>query len=340
MRSVRREGLFSVLQLSAALSVNDRTRAILDGTVAPQGIGLSASAVHPSEMFWRQLRFGDFDVSEMSLSSLMISVARGDREWVGLPVFTVRLFPHTKITIRSNASIASPGDLRGKRVGVPEYQQTTAIWSRGILQHEFGVDPREIEWFMERPPERSHGGATGFEPPAGIRLSYVAPETDLGAMLLSGELDATLLHLTAGNLIDRAKADLSQHAEVRPLFPDAGAEGRRYYAKTNLYPMNHCVVVRRSVLEQHPWVALNLFQAFVTAKERATQRAASALEPHFELGLLDAAARRGLQGDPLPYGVASSRTELETLAQYVHEQGLSDRAIGVNELFAHQTLDF
>ena len=150
------------LELSIALSDNERTRPLLEGRVTPQGIRLVPTMVHPSEMFWRQLRFAEFDVSEMSMSSLIISVSRGDTRWVAIPVFTMRKFFHTSIIVRTESGIATPADLRGKRIGVPEYQQTWAIWARGILQHEFGVHAREIEWFMERNPDKSHGGATGF----------------------------------------------------------------------------------------------------------------------------------------------------------------------------------
>ena len=145
-------------------------RPILDGDVTAQGITLFPTAVHPSEMFWRQLKFADFDVSEMSMSSLIIATSRGKTPWVALPVFTSREFFHTRALVTVSSGITKPEELRGKRVGVPEYQQTAAIWIRGILEEEFGVRPQDIEWFMERTPERSHGGATGFTPPAGVRM--------------------------------------------------------------------------------------------------------------------------------------------------------------------------
>src|SRR5215831_20056656 len=133
----------SKLELSIALSDNPNTRPLLDGRVGAEGIRLIPTAVHPSEMFWRQLRFGEFDVSEMSMSSLLIATARGACPWVALPVFTTREFFHTRILVRTQAGITAPADLRGKRVGVPEYQQTAAIWGRGVLENEFGVRPRD-----------------------------------------------------------------------------------------------------------------------------------------------------------------------------------------------------
>src|SRR5712692_2703838 len=193
------------LSLSIALSDNPNTRPLIDGAVKAQGLDLTATVLHPSEMFWRQLRFAEFDVSEMSMSSLLISTSRGPTPWIALPVFTTREFFHTRILVRADAGIAAPADLRGKRVGVPEYQQTAAIWGRGVLQHEFGVNAREIEWFMERTPDKSHGGATGFSPPSGVKLNYIPPSTNIGEMLVRGELDATLLYLTHKNLVDRSR---------------------------------------------------------------------------------------------------------------------------------------
>jgi 4,5-dihydroxyphthalate decarboxylase len=273
------------LDLSIALSDNERTRPLLEGRVVPQGIRLVPTMIHPSEMFWRQLRFGEFDVSEMSLSSLIISTARGDTRWAAMPVFTMRRFFHTSIIVRTDSGITEPAQLRGRRIGVPEYQQTWAIWSRGALQHEFGVHAREIEWFMERNPDKSHGGATGFSPPDGVRVSQIAATTNMGEMLLRGELDGAIHYLPEKNLVDRSTVDVS--SVTRPLFPDPAAEGRRYYAKTGLFPINHTVVIRRSLLEQHPWIALNLYSAFVAAKAEIARYGQSYLHWYFETGLLD-----------------------------------------------------
>ena len=310
----------SRLELGIALSDNPNTRPLIDGEVQAEGIGLTTTTLHPSEMFWRQLRFAEFDVSEMSMSSLLIATARGPTPWVALPVFTTREFFHTRILVRREAGIASPADLRGKRVGVPEYQQTAAIWSRGVLQHEFGVHAREIEWFMERPPDRSHGGATGFAPPAGVRFNQIPPSTDIGNMLVAGELDATLLYLTNPNLVDRSRLDLNAHPSIRPLFADRAAEGRRYFAKTGLYQINHTVVVRRSLLERHPWIALNLFSAFAAARTAVLRRANEALHPWFAVGSLGEQAKQAIGNDPMGYGIKAARPVLETIAQYVHEQ--------------------
>lgn len=335
---IEQDGEAGRLVLSAALSESPRTRPLIDGRVAPQGVRLIPTVLHGSEMFWRQLKFGDFDISEMSISSLLISTARGDRTWVAIPVYTMRKFFHTGILVRKGSGIDSPADLAGKRVGVPEYQQTSAIWSRGILDEVFGVSPATIEWFMERGPERSHGDATGFRPPEGVRLNQIPPTSDIGQMLLAGELDATLLYLNEKNLVDRSSANLDASTVIQPLFPDPAAEGRRYHAETGLFPINHVVVVRRSLAEEHPWLPLNLYSAFAAAKAEVARYAEAMLAPYFEAGLLDGGVRKALKQDPLAYGLSGSRRELETVARYVHRQGLTDRQVGLEEIFAPSTM--
>ena len=329
----------SDIELSLGLTPNPRSAAIAEGRVTAEGIRLRPMIIHPSELYWRQLQFGDFDVSEMSISSLIIATSRGDTRWAAIPAFTMRRFFHTGILVRRNAGIDAPADLHGKRVSVPEYQMTSAIWSRGILQHEFGVVLKKIEWFMERNPERSHGGATGFAPPPGIRLNQIPPTTNIGEMMVNEELDATLLYITDRNLVDRSRIELVGHPKIRFLFEDRAAECRRYYAKTGIYPINHILIVRRSLLERHPWIALNLYNAFVAAKEDLAKSADAMLQPYLETGTLDRAVTRTLQTDPMPYGVRAARPVVETIAQYLHEQGLTDRRVALEEIFAPSTLD-
>jgi 4,5-dihydroxyphthalate decarboxylase len=327
------------LELSIALAENERTRPILEGHVQAEGIRLIPSRVYPSEMFWRQLRYADFDVSEMSLSSLIIAVSRGETRWAALPVFTFRKFYHTAILIRAAAGIRAPADLKGKRVAVPEYQQTAVIWSRGILAHEFGVRAEDIEWFMERGADKSHGTSTGFEPPPGIRLSRIPPGTNIGEMMVKGELDAVLHYLKERNLVDRSTIDLAANPGIKALFDDPAAEALRYYKKTGIYPINHCVVVRRSLLERHPWIALNLYAAFLSAKAEARRRMMDSLGHYLAAGLLTSEVRAALDADPMAYGLKAARHVIETLTQYVHEQGLSARRVGVEELFTPSTHD-
>jgi 4,5-dihydroxyphthalate decarboxylase len=325
-----------VLTLSAGFGPQPLTIPILDGTVQPEGIRLLSTDVHGSELFWRQLKFADFDVSEMSISSLTISTFKGQTEWIGLPIFSMRRFFHTWALIRRDAGISKPEDLRGKRVGVPEYQQTAAVWSRGVLSDEFGVKPTEIEWFMERTPEQSHGGATGFTPPPGVKFSYIPPSTNIGEMLQNKTLDATLLYLAIPNLVDRSRVDLSRDPNIGPLFPDALAESHRYFAKTGIYPINHCFAMRRSIVARDPTSPRRIYDAFLRAKQIADERRRSLLTPLLETGVV---AAKAFEIDPMAYGIKDSRKVLETATRFVHEQGLTTRRVELDELFAASTLD-
>ncbi len=328
----------SVLQLSIAMSDNPRTRPLIEGRVPVEGIRLVPTACHPSEMFWRQLRYGDFDVSEMSLSTLTIATALGNRDWVGLPIYTMRKFFHTGAIVRREAGINTPADLKGKRVGVPEYQQTAAIWARGVLQHEFGVNPGDMKWFMERNDDKSHGHSTGFKAPPGVSITPIPPTTSIGEMLMKGELDACVHYIVNKNLVDRSRLDLSKEPSIKPLF-DAASENKRYYDKTGIYPINHIVVMKRALYKRHPWVALNLFSAFIKAKDAVREAAQPWLAVQAEVGAVDKTMLGTINHDVMPYGLNAARRVLETVTQYVHEQGLCSRRVGLEEIFAPNTLD-
>ncbi len=323
------------LQLGIGVTNNPRTWPIIDGTVKPDGIDLIPTVLHPSELFWRQLHFAEFAVAEMSCSSFMIALGRGDARFVGLPIFTTRRFFHTGILVARKAGIDKPADLKGKRVGVPEYQQTAALWARGVLAHEFGVTPADIEFWMERTPEKSHGGATGFTPPPGIVVKQIPADQSIGSMMLAGELDAALHYLSGRNLVDRSRADLASHADFKYLFPDPIAEGIRYYRKTGLFPINHQAVVRRDIFEKEPWVALNLLKAFNRANDIANAQRLEHVDYHLATGLLSGDAKTPL----LLHGVKANRNVIETIAQYSLEQGLTQRLIKIEELYAPNALE-
>lgn len=324
------------ITLSLGMGNNLRSRPIFEGRVKADGIDLVCSDVYAGELFWRQLKHAEFDVAEMSLSSLLIAVANGDRRFVGLPIFTVRRFFHTMILVRRDAGIETPADLKGKRVGVPEYQQTAALWSRGVLMHEFGVEPRDMTFWMERTPDVSHGGTTGFRPPPGVVVNQIPKETNIGEMLMAGELDATLLYLPIKSFTDRSREDLSARADIGPLFRDPRAEGIRYFRKTGIFPINHGMVVRREIAERHPWVIINVYNAFRDANALVDADRAAHLDYLLATGHAEPEAATVKLA---PYGVRENRDVLETVAQYSHEQGLTPRRIGLDELFAKNTLE-
>jgi 4,5-dihydroxyphthalate decarboxylase len=327
------------LQLSLAITSNPRTWPILDGHVKPDGIELVPTILHPSEMFWRQLRFADFDVSEMSVSSLLMARAGGDDRWLGLPVFTTRKFFHTEILARRDAGIEAPADLKGKRVGVPEYQQTAALWTRGVLQHEFGVTAAAMEFWMERVPSHSHAGAVAFKPPPGVTIHQIPGDKSIGSMMVEGELDAVIHYIRHNNLVDRSSVDLASHPPVKTLFPDPLAEGVRFYRKSGIYPINHGMVIRRELAEKHPWAVLNLLKAFEAANEIANQQRIEHIDYYATAGLIPQDCAKALRTPIIRHGIKANRLTLETAAAYSVEQGLTPRLMKLEEIFAASTME-
>lgn len=324
------------LKLSVGMASNPRTWPILDGSVQPDGIELACEVVHGSELFYRQLKFAEFDIAEMSFSSLMISIANGDDRFIGLPIFTTRHFFHTGILARKDAGVNEPADLKGKRVGVPEYQQTAMLWTRGAIQHEYGVEPKDMTFWMERTPDLSHGGVTGFKPPPGVTVNQIPAESSLGEMVASGEIEVALHYLTARNLVDRSRIDLENHPDIKPLFPDRRAEGIRYYNKTGIYPINHGMVIKRDVAEKHPEAVLNVVNAFKEANERAEAQRQAHVAYHVAAGL---AEPEPLATTLVQHGIVANRRVLETAAQYSFEQGLTPRLMKLEEVFAPETME-
>jgi 4,5-dihydroxyphthalate decarboxylase len=327
------------LKLSLAITSNPRTWPIINGRVAPAGIDFAKTVLGPAEMFWRQLSAAEFDVSEMSMSELMMIRARGDDRFIGIPVFTTRRFYHTGIFVRRDAKIDRPADLKGRRVGVPEYIQTSALWTRGVLESEFAVASTDMTFFMERLPTRSHAGAIDFTAPAGVTVNHIPPEKTIGSMMLSGELDACMSYNRNPDLINRSDIDLENHPDIKPLFPDAAAEAIRYYRKTGLYPINHGMVVKRAVFEREPWVVVNILEAFHRANEIADAERREHVAYHLETGLVPSEMRKFLATRIITHGLKANRTTLETAAQYSHQQGLTPRVMTMDDVFAPNALD-
>jgi len=294
----------------------------------------------PAEMFWRQLSFAEFDVSEMSMSELVMIRARGDDRFIGIPVFTTRRFYHTGILVRKDAGIVSPADLKGKRVGVPEYIQTSALWTRGVIENEFGIAPKDMIFFMERLPTRSHAGSVGFEAPPGVTINQIPPEKSIGSMMLSGELDACMSYIPKhGDLMDRSSADLENHPDIKPLFPDPAAEAVRFYKKTGIFPINHGMAVKRAVFEREPWVVINILKAFIAANDIAERERREHVAYHLETGLVSADYRKALAVQLITHGLKANRAVLETAAKYSNQQGLTPRVMPMEELFAPNALE-
>ncbi|OBH08199.1 hypothetical protein [Mycobacterium sp. E1747] len=315
------------LTLSFACDWYDRTEAIRSGEVRPVGIDLIPLTMTPTETFWRLTQCHEFDVAEMSLSGFIMRTARGDDRYVGLPVFTSRVFRHDGIILRKE--IESAQQLPGKRVAVPEYHMTAALFMRGLLLDEYGVDHRDITWIQ-----------AGHHTPGRIERETVSipdvtievePNRTIDEMLQDGSVDASL-NPYGSSLLEKP------YSPVHRLYPDPLAAEIEYFGRTGIYPIMHLVVVKRELYERHPWVALNLYKAFVTAKDLCLERM-KGIGGHSPVALpgflhrLDEA--RKVHGDDLwPYGVEANRKTLQTACRYSFEQGLSSRLVVPEELFA------
>ena len=318
----------SNLRLTLACGPYDRTQALRDGTIRPDGIDLNYVTLQPAEIFWRMLQFKEFDASEMSLSNHTTLLSTGDTPFVAIPVFPSRVFRHGYFFINTGKGIEKPADLKGKRGGVPEYSMTAAVYMRGLLQHEYGVKPSEIEWVQGRAARLKHGL------PPDVRLSQAPHGAELGDMLERGEIDFLM---TANNPLSFRRGAKT----VRRLFPNYAEVEKDYYRRTKIYPIMHTVVIRRDIYERDPWVALSLYKALCTAKDRCYHFLAEAGSPKVSSAWLQPLLEeeRAIIGpDWYPYGIAQNRPSIEALLQYAHEHGLTARRVKLEELFAPSTL--
>lgn len=307
----------------------DRIGPLVSGEIRPDGIDLIPTRVaHPGDLFRRVAQFAEFDVSEMSTSTFIAMVARGDDRYVGLPIFPSRAFRHAYIWVNVDAGIGRPEDLKGRRVGVTEYQQTAGVWIRGMLHDDHGVAPADVRWVA--------GGMEGAEPERyplevgrGVPIENVREGQSLDAMLESGELDAMLGARVPTSFKRRSP-------KVRRLFEDYRAREQDYYRRTGFFPMMHLVVLRRSVFEQHPWAARNVMDAFEEAKRRALERLWDLRSAACAIPWLLAALEesRAVMGEDLwPYGLAKNEHAIRYLLKQSVLQGISPRELNPADLF-------
>lgn len=325
----------SRLRLSLACWNYDRTRALMDGSVQPDGIELTYLDLPVEETFFRMIRHREFDVAEMSLSSYTVSLFREPRPFVAIPVFPSRFFRHSCIYVNANAGIREPRDLVGKRVGTPEYQMTAPVWIRGILADHYGVPVDSVTYFTGGEEEPGRVEKQKLDLPARIRVQPIGATQTLARMLAEGEIDA--LHTARMPSTFR-----TGQGSVRRLFEDYKAVEQHYFRDTGIFPIMHTVVIRREVYEQNRWVAQALFKAFVEAQRRTyddldVTAALKSMLPWLTAHVEEA---RALMGDDYwSYGFARNRATLATFLRYHHEQGLSPRLLPPEELFAPETME-
>jgi 4,5-dihydroxyphthalate decarboxylase len=323
------------LELNLACCNYDRTKAIFDGRVAIEGCSVVPLALEPEEIFHRVFRGQEFDICEMSLSSHTLNTARGTANYVAVPAFLSRAFRHSGIYVRADRNINSPADLKGKKVGIPEYQITANVWIRGMLLDEYGVRPQDIRWRrggLEQPGRRERSPITL---PDGIEVEQIPDDATLSQQLENGELDAVF----------GAKAPscfLRGDKNIVRLFPDYRKAEQDYYAKTGIFPTMHVVGIRKSLVEQHPWLPVSVYKAFIEAKDLATEdlKQIGHLAVTLPWSVAELEATKKLMGeDYWSYGLDSNRHVLETFTRYHHEQGISPRLVKPEELFFASALD-
>ena len=322
------------LNLTLACGEYDRTMALQNGSVKPDGIEINYLPMLPSELFRRQARHAEFDIAEFSLSTLCHLTDDGDRRLVAIPIFPSRKFRHSEIWVNANAGISGPGDLKGKRIGAMEYQQTAAVWQRAMLQHDHGVEPSEVEWYFgawETPG--TYAERVPLELPSEIRTQVIPNDKCLSQMLEDGELDAIMG-------ADPPRCVRENSPNVKLLFPDYYEREVEYFRRTQLFPIMHTVVLKRELYEEHPWVATNVYKAFVEAKAQAVDKLPRAgalycMLPWLVKHIEDDLAILG--PDPFPYGLEANRHTLETFMGYVYEQGIIKKPMTPDQLFASET---
>ncbi len=313
----------------------DRTRALADGSVRPEGIDLVYLAHSVEETFFRMLRYHEFDCSEMSLSSYVASLDREDPPFIAIPAFPSRFFRHSCIFVSSESGIRRPEELKGRRIGVPEYQMTAPVWIRGILSDDYGVKVTDVEHFTGGEEEPGRDEKIKLSLPASIRVKPIGPTETLARMIAESKIDALVTARAPSTFY-------SQPDEVKRLFPAYVEEEKAYYKRTGIFPIMHTVVIRRDVYQKHRWVAQSLYKALAAAKAKALElfrqtAAMPAMLPWFVAHVEE--TRREMGEDWWPYGLAPNHQVLDTFLRYHHEQGLSRRRFSPEELFARETLE-
>jgi 4,5-dihydroxyphthalate decarboxylase len=324
------------MQLSLACGDYDRTRALRDGTVRPEGVELTYLPLEPEETFFRMVRHREFDVSELSLSSYAVSLASGDPAAVAIPVFPSRVFRHSSVFVNAASGVETPEDLRGKVVGSAEYQLTANVWIRGILAEHHDVPVESVSYRTAGLETPGRHEKLALALPEDVEVRPLESGGTLSDALAAGEIDALYTPRAPSSFLRGDPA-------VRRLFSDAGAAEAAYFTDTGIFPIMHTIVIRRELHERHRWIAGSLYKAFGAARDLAQERLRETAALPYMLPFLPLDHERTLElmgADYWPYGLEPNRHVLETFLRYHHEQGLSPRRLEPEELFAPETLEF
>ena len=318
------------IPLTLAISYYDHVAELTSGRVEAQGIDLTCLTLPIEEIFFRFLSYREFDASEISFAKYASMVSQGDESLTAIPVFPMRIARHSSIYVRRDGPVKKPSDLAGRRVGVPEWAQTAAVFSRGLLAHQYGVDLASIDWVQAGVNQAGRKEKVGVKLPRGFKLTPI-PSKSLSEMLVSGEIDAALTAHPPACFEEG-------HPNIRRLFEDFLEVEQKYVRETGIFPIMHTIAIRKEPLQDNPWIAMNLLEAFEEAKRRSLERALF-VGSCFPIPWGYEYARRGqelLGKDYWPYGVEANRTTLEAFLQYAHEQGVCHRKLQAEELFPAQ----
>lgn len=322
------------LQLSIAMGDYDRNRALYDGAVQIDGADPQFMLLNPEEMFFRSFRFQDFDVSELSFASYLVKHSRGECPYIAIPVFLSRAFRHTSIYVRKD-KIRRPEDLKGKRIGVPEYQLTANVWARAILEDDYGVKPSDVTWVRGGIDQPGRPEKIRISLPPDVKMVDAPPDTTISDMLDRGEIE--------GFMAPRAPFGRARNnPDIGWLFDDPTTIAKDYYRRTRIFPIMHVVGVRKTLAEQHPWLPGALFKAFEQSKAAALAKLADTSATKVTLPFVEEqlkAARETLGENFWAYGVQESLPTLEAFTRHHHAQGLSPRRVAVEDLFHPSTYE-
>jgi 4,5-dihydroxyphthalate decarboxylase len=321
----------SKLNLSVAIGDYDRNRPLIDGAVPIDGVDPVFMTLPPEEIFFRAFRTEDFDICECSLSSFTVKAAAGNNPYIGVPAFVSRMFRHTSIYVRTDR-IKKPADLKGRKIGVPEYQLTANVWARAILEDDFGVRPKDIHWIRGGIEHAGRPEKISIKLPKGVRLDDAPEGKTISELLAKGEID--------GFIAPRPPATAAKN--IGWLFRDPVAAAKDYYKRTGIFPIMHLIGVRRTLADKHPWLPAAVLKAFEQSKAKAMAALADTSATKVTMPFVEErlAEARALMGDDYwPYGVQANRKTLESFLRHHHAQGLSPRLVNVEELFHPGTLE-
>jgi 4,5-dihydroxyphthalate decarboxylase len=318
----------SNLSLTMAIPEYDHTRDVVSGRVPVEGIDLTCLNYPVEEIFYRFIVYKEFDVAEISFAKYSALTASGNKDFFALPVFPSRVFRHSSIYVRKGGPVKKIGDLKGAKVGIPEWAQTAAVYSRGFLQDQYGIKLSSIKWVQAGVNQPGRIEKVDLKLPKGVAIERVADKS-LNEMLLSGDLDAIMVARPPD-------AFVKGNPKIQRLFDDFMDVEIDYYKRTGIFPIMHAVAVRRDVLAKTPWVARNLFTAFEEARRRSIARVLDSTVSLFPIPWYFEHARRGMElfgKDYFPYGIEPNRKTLEAFLKWGHEQGVCKRLVDVDEMF-------